>query len=204
MRHDESERLDRRAARLSALLRAADPPVPTVAYPEARIARALRRRTVVRWRVAAGIAALAACAVGVRPVRAWIVGAARALWGVAARPAARPPTPAAIAGRGRVTFTPSGSSFVVRVLHPQAAGTLTIRTASGPAASAVVDGDAAVELVVLPDGLRIVNDSGATASYVVDVPASAGRVGVAVGAGEPRPVSLVPGGRHVLDLRTAR
>jgi len=202
---DEPELTDRRAARLGALLRAADPPVPAMAFPEARIARAARRRAVARWRAAAAVALVAACALGVRPVRAWIVEAARTLWSAAAggrRAAPRPPAAAGTAGR--VTFTPTAGSFVVRVARPQDAGTLTVETTAGASASAEVSGGTA-ELVVLPDGLAIVNDSGTTGSYVVRVPAAMGRIAVAVGAARPRVLGPAgPGGTWVLDLRGAR
>jgi len=205
---DQSDLAEPRARRLSALLREADPPVPPIAFPAERIARAARRRALVRWRVAAAIAVLALAAVGVAPVRAWIVQAAHALWAAAAgtpKPAAIPPA-AANPTAGAVTFSPASGSFVLRVARTQAAGTLTVETTDRAVASAAVSGGrGSAELVVLPDGLRIVNDSGATASYVVRVPATIGRIAVGIGPAATRAlVPSEPGQRWVLDLRAAR
>lgn len=207
MSQDQTDLLNRRARRLSALLREADPPVPPMVFPAERIARAVRRRTVVRWRVAAAIALLAVASVGVRPVRAWILQAAQALWSVAggAPPAATVRPPAAVAGASTVTFHPSAGSFALRVTQPQAGGTLTVETTAGAAASAeIAGGGGGGELVVLPDGLRIVNDSASASSYVVRLPAAVARIEVEVGRASRR--VLTPGGpgaRWVIDLRAA-
>jgi hypothetical protein len=203
---DQSEVLNRRAQRLSLLLREADPGVPPIAFPADRIARAARRRTVVRWRVAAAIAFLAVAAVGVQPVRAWILQAARALWGAAAG-AQRAVAPRALvpnAGSSSVTFSPAAGAFALRVARPQAGGTLTVEITGGTAASAAVAGGRGAELVVLPDGLRIVNDSGSAASYVVRLPASLARIEIGIARAQSR--VLIPTGagqRWVLDLRSA-
>lgn len=205
MSQDQSDLGTGRARRLSALLRATDPPVPVLAFPAERIARAERRRTVRRWRAAAAIALVALAAVGVPPVRAWIVQAARALW-AATRPAAGSPAAGSpAAGAGAVTFSPGAGSFVLQVVRPQATGTLTVETTERAVASAAVGGGTGgAELVVLPHGLRIVNDSGATASYVVRVPASLGRISVAIGEAAVRTLGPArPGERWVLDLRAA-
>jgi hypothetical protein len=203
--HDQSDVLTRRAQRLSALLREADHGVPPIAFPADRIARAARRRTVVRWRVAAAIALLAVAAVGVRPVRAWILQAARALFGASVAPrVTTPPAPAPDAGSSSVIFSPAAGVFALRVARPQAGGTLTVELTDGTAASAAVAGGrSGAELVVLPDGLRIVNDSGSAASYVVRLPASLARIELGI-AGAP-PQVLVPAGavrRWVIDLRS--
>ena len=207
MNQDQSDLATVRARRLSALLRATDPPLPALAFPAERIARAARRRTVLRWRAAAAVALLAVAAVGVPPVRAWIVQAARALWAAArpTRPAAKAPATGSPAGAGAVTFSPGAGSFVVEVVRPQATGTLTVETTGRPVASAAVSGaTGSAELVVLPHGLRIANDSAATASYVVRVPASLGRIAVGIGGAAVRTlVPAGPGERWVLDLRAA-
>lgn len=207
MSQDQSDLAAVRARRLGALLRATDPPVPPLAFPVERIAQAARRRAAWRWRAAAAAALFALAAVGVPPVRAWIVQTARTLWA-----AARPPKPAALspstgsaAGAGAVTFSPAAGSFVLQVVRPQPAGTLTVETTGRATASAAVSGGrGGAELVVLPHGLRIVNDPGTTASYVVRVPASLGRISVGVGEAAVR--TLVPSGpgqQWVLDLRAA-
>jgi hypothetical protein len=206
MSQDENDLLGRRAQRLSALLREADPPVPPIAFPAERIARAARRRTVVRWRVAAAIALLAIGAVGVRPVRAWILQAARVLWSAAAGPRRTAPPPARAPGASTVTFTPLSPVFVLRVAQAQSVGTLTIETTPAAAVSASAGGgQGGAELVVLPDGLRIVNDSAAAASYLVRLPATVVRIEVGIGRASPRVLTPHgPGARWVLDLRAVR
>ncbi|HXY69643.1 MAG TPA: hypothetical protein VEH62_09345 [Gemmatimonadales bacterium] len=210
MSQDRTDLAAARSRRLSALLQATDPPMPPLAFPAERVALAVRRRAAWRWRAAAAVVLLAVAAFGVPPVRAWIVQAARALWS-----AARPPKPAAVAsstdgsgGGGAVTFSPAAGSFALQVARPQPAGTLTVETAERATASAaVIRGPGArggAELVVLPYGLRILNDSGATASYLVRVPASLGRISVAVGGGAVRVlVPSGPGQQWILDLRAA-
>lgn len=204
MSQDDTELVRCRAVRLGALLRDADPPVPTIAYPADRIARAARHRTVVRWRLAAAIAVLALAAVAVPPVRAWIVRTARVLWSVATlvphTPVAAPERSAA---SSRVTFTPSAGVFALRVARPQAQGTLTVETVAGATASAAVAGAAqGAELRVLPGGLTILNDSTSTASFVVRLPAALTRIEVTVGGGAPRILGpRGPGGRWVVDLK---
>jgi hypothetical protein len=208
MSQDDTDLVHRRAERFSALLRATDVPVPPIAYPAERIARAARRRDAVRWRAAAAIVLVAAGAIGVRPVRAWIVQAAWTLWttavggaGTAAGAAASPAGSA-----GTVSFTPAGGPFVVRVVRPQAGGTLTIETTPGAVASAAVTGGGGVELVVLPDGVRIVNDDTSSASFLVRVPARLASVEVSIGGGATRMFAIPAGGagRWVVDLGVPR
>ena len=203
-----SDLMERRARRLVALLRATDVPAPALRYPEERIARAVRRRAVLRWRVAAAVALLVAGAAGVPPVRAWIVQAARAVWAAASGAKAAPKPPAAPSSpAGAVSFRPSGTAFVVRVARVQAGGTLTIETTPGPLASAAVrGGTVAGELLVLPAGLEIANDPASTAGYAIRLPATLGRIYVWLGpAAAPR--VLVPhrvGETWVLDLGAPR
>jgi len=208
MSHEETDLVYARTRRLSRLLRDTDPPVPAIVFPAERIARATRHRSVVRWRAAAAIVLVAAGAFGVRPVRAWIVQAARSVWTAAVGgrgsrgPEVMPP-----ATEGTVTFKPAAGSFVVRVVRPQAGGTLTIETTTGKAASAALTGGRGeAELVVLPDGLRIVNDSLSSASYLVKVPAGLARIEVGI-AGRVTRVLVPPASgalaRWVVDLRAA-
>lgn len=209
MNQDDTELVRGRAERLGALLRETDPPVPAIAFPAERIARAARRHTLARWRLAAAIAALAVAAIGVRPVRAWIVQAARVLWS-AATGAARPGTTATNAGvaTNTVTFRPSPGVFALGVARSQAQGTLTVETVAGASASAAVAGGRpGAELLVLPDGLRIVNDSASSASFLVRLPAALARIEITVGGGAPRvlvPPPRGPGVRWVMDLRPGR
>lgn len=184
----DEDALDRRAAKLSALLRATDPPVPVIDYPAGRIAAARERRSLRRWRMAAAIAVLIAGASLVRPVRAWIVEAARSLFvagtGRAAPPATPAPQPAAAVSvpTNAVTFTPRPGVFVLEVATRQAAGVLRIERADGPDASAALVGDPGdAELLVRPDGLRIGNRGTAGADYIVRVPAAVTRVLLRIG-----------------------
>ena len=199
----DDELVARRGEKLGALLRATDPPVPPMAYPAERIARAVRCRAWVRWRAAAAIAVLAVAAVGVPPVRAWIVRTARALWSGAVRsPRAALTGPTASEGANSVTFTPAAGAFSVHVARPQTQGSLTVETVADSAAVAAVTGGSGAELLVLPDGLRIVNAAGASASVVVRVPATVTRIVVTVGAAAPRILTPSgPGQRWVVDLR---
>jgi hypothetical protein len=107
-----------------------------------------------------------------------------------------------VAGPSTVTFTPLSAAFVVRVAQAQAGGTLTIEATGAASASASAGGgQGGAELVVLPDGLRIVNDSASGASYVVRLPATVARIEVGIGRAPPRVlVPNGPGSRWVLDL----
>jgi len=204
---DDNDLLSRRTQRLSAMLREADHPVPPIAFPAERIARAARHRTIVRWRAAAAIALFAVAVVGVRPVRAWILQAARVLWSAASGAPRTAALPAArAAGASTVTFNPPSGAFVLRVAQAQSGGTLTIETTSAASASASAGaGQRGGELVVLPDGLRIVNDSASAEGYVVRLPATVARIEVGIGRGAPRVLtSNGPGARWVLDLRSGR
>lgn len=186
----DEDALDRRAAKLSALLRATDLPVPALDYPAGRVAAARQRRSLQRWRMAAAIAVLIAGATLVRPVRAWIVEAARTLFVAGTRKAAAPVTPAAPPAAATtvpvptnaVTFTPRPGVFVLEIASRQAAGLLRVERADGPDASAALVGDPGdAELLVRPDGLRIGNGRAAAADYVVRVPAGVTRVVLRIG-----------------------
>ena len=203
MSSEDVKSVDRRAERLGALLREVDAPVPPIAYPGERIARAARRRATVRWSAAAAVVVLASAALGVAPVRAWIVRAARVVWAAATgRGRVGAAAPVAARAASTVSFTPSGSTFTVRIAGRQSGGTLTLETAPGREASAVITDGEGASLVVVPDGLRIENGPGATASLVVRVPAATSRIAVSVGAAAPRLFAPSgPGQRWVVDLR---
>lgn len=202
----DDERVARRGERLGALLRATDPAVPAMAYPADRIAHAVRRRTVVRWRAAAAIAVVATAALGVPPVRAWIVRTAQVLWSAATgRRHTAPAAPAQPEATNSVTFTPAAGAFVIHVARPQREGSLTVETVADTSASAAVPGGRGAALVVLPDGLNIVNETGATSSFVVRVPATVRRIAVTIGSAAPTILTPARAGqRWVLDLGAAR
>jgi hypothetical protein len=169
------ERLGRTRAR-SAVLRAHAP-----------------RATGGRWRrvgiAAAGLITLAA----VRPVRAWVVAQAGAIWAAVVGATGHPsPGTAPAAGReGSVSFVPAGDSLLVRVHTRQRTGRLTIAFHAGAVATARLAGDAAdAELLVLPAGIQIVNAPGSRASYVLQLPATLTTVILRV-ADEP-PLHLKP------------
>ena len=154
------------------------------------------------WRAAAAIALLAGLAFAIAPIRAWM---AERL-GLATDPAAE--SPAVVEWTGvepadeglRIAFVPEGDRFVVRVAVAQAAGTLTLAATPGDSASAEVlagAGSAAPDLLVLPDGLGIRNDSTATADYRVAVPSGLTRVEVRIAdrvawSGSPRLLADAP------------
>lgn len=206
-----AEALERRAARLARLLGYADQPAPRAEFPAARLARARSRRAALRWRAAAVAALALSGALAVRPVRAWIVEAARAILALplgSPRDSGRPaPIPAVASSdtAGAVVFEPAAGVFMVRVASRQAAGALVLELGDGPTARAVVVGDRAqAELLVLPDGLRIDNRPDAEASYLVRVP-SAARVVVRVGSETQQTIRLGAGGsRQVVDLGPPR
>jgi hypothetical protein len=195
MREDEA--VDRRAAKLSALLRATDVPAPPMAFPAERIAHA-RRRTRLQWQLAAAAALLVLVAGTVRPVRAWIAETARHFFlgspGTAApasAPADSASAPVMPVPSNVVTFTPRAGSFIVEIAVRQQGGTLVLAPVGGIEASAAIMGDAAdAELLVRPDGVRIGNRASAQADYVVRVPPSVARVTVRIGREPARSVDV--------------
>jgi hypothetical protein len=204
MRDDEA--VDRRAEKLSALLRATDLPAPAIAFPAERIARARRQRVVVRWRMAAAIGVLVGGPLLVSPVRAWIVETARSILVGTPRsvpaPAATPDTattPAILVPTNVVTFVPRAGLFVLELASRQAAGTLRLARAPGAEASAALIGNPGdAELLVRPDGLRIGNRAGASADYVVRLPAGLTRVMLRIGREPAR--QLAPPTETDLDV----
>lgn len=168
--------LARAADTLSAALRAADVPVP-------------RRRPPPPWglRAAAALLVLAGVGGAVRPVRAWILDRAGAVWvAVTGREPTAPPDGAAPERSASVSFVPAGDVLTLEVTEHQQGGVLHIETVGGDTAVAIVRGGAGAEsLVVLPSTLRIVNRPASSASYVIRVPARLTRVRVRVSDAEP-------------------
>ena len=192
---------DPRGARFSALLRASDPPARALAFPGERIARARRRRTLVRGLAVAVLVLLAGAAL-VPPVRAWIVGTARRLWSRAPEHATPAPShPAFAAPANRVAFAVAGDVFTVNVATRQAAGVLRVERSNDAAGHAALTGDPAeAALVVLPGGLRIVNGMRVKQDYLVRVPASVTRLEVRIGDEPPVTLALDAGGRASIPL----
>ena len=102
---------------------------------------------------------------------------------------------------GTVWFTPTSDVLVVRVVTRQADGSLVLEATDAATASAAVrDAGDSVELIVLPDELRIANTAGSHAAYRITVPARLKRVVVLVGAEPPVSAAPVLGERRTLDL----
>ena len=192
---------DPRSAKLSALLKASDPPSRALAFPGERIARSRRRRALVRGLAIAAAVLLAGAAL-VPPVRAWIVGAARQLWaGAPPRQASLPGGAQAAAPANRVAFAAGGDVFTVSVATRQAAGALRVERSTDAAVHAALTGDPAeAALVVLPGGLRIVNGMRVRQDYLVRVPASVARLEVRIGDEPPRTIALDAAGQASIPL----
>ena len=205
---DDAETVGRRAARLGELLERTDEPARALRFPADRISTRIAQRSAVRWRAAAVIALLLAGAAGVPPVRAWIVGTVQHAWASvtgheapAAQPSAAPvATPAG--NMGGVVF-PATDPLIIRLATLQAAGgSVTVEGTDAKAVSVSITGEPnAAELLVTPDGVRIVNRRASAAGYVVRVPASVGRVLVKVADQPARSFDAPePGHRFTVDV----
>jgi predicted anti-sigma-YlaC factor YlaD len=187
--------LERRSDAVSAALRSAD-----VTPPPVRLVNVRRSRSAW-WRgpqlkAAAVLVALLGGALTVSPVRAWLVDRwhdVRSAFSDADAPGPDSDPSDQLQGAGSVAFVPAAGSFTVRLSARQPTGTLRAVTSADSVASARVLGVASgIDLVVLPDGLVIRNDSTAAASYELRLPRGvtelvvemAGRAAVRVGAGE--------------------
>jgi anti-sigma factor RsiW len=185
--------LERRSRALRVALRAADrPPRAVPAAPH--------------WgrRAAAAVILLLAIGGAVRPVRAWVLGRAGALWS-AITGGSESPAPIAPAApvESAVSFVPADGPFTIELAGRQAAGSLSLEAVPGDTArAAVIGGGGAESLMVLPAGLRIVNPPASAARYRVALPARLGPVRVIVGGAAPRlfdpagpPLEIDLGGR---------
>ncbi len=127
-----------------------------------------RRRRLI----AAGIGVLLLAGLTVEPLRAWLLDGLRELAGTPDRTSEvahlEPPAP----GRSAVSvrFTAAGPLFRIDVAQPQDEGSLTLRRIAAGEASAEVVGGAGETLLIMPSGLRVGNEVGSTASYVVELP----------------------------------
>lgn len=155
----------------------------------------IRRRT---WRLGAvrAAAVLLAVSVGVAaasvpPVRAWLSARWTGLRELVT-PRAAPGTESPRSTT--VRFVPTTTSFTIELVARQDAGVLTIDLSADTIASATVtSGGRGEELVVLPDGLRIVNRPDDKSSYEVRLPGRVTQVMVRIaGAPEPRLVTTRP------------
>lgn len=90
-----------------------------------------------------------------------------------------------------IGFVPQGEIFELEVLSTQQQGSLILGVAEGASVTARIMGDDTVDMVVLPDGLRIENDSDATADYTVSLPLHLEEIRVRVaGSAEPTVYSM--------------
>jgi hypothetical protein len=168
--------LEHRARALRVALRAADRPSRPA-------------RPAPRWGLRAAAAVLVLLAIGgaVRPVRAWIVERAGALWTALTGGEERPPVPPVPPALTAVSFVPADGPFTIELAGRQSAGALSLEAVPGDTARAtVLGGSGAESLVVLPAGLRIVNPPASAARYRIALPARLGPVRVIVGGAAPR------------------
>jgi hypothetical protein len=195
----EVDRFRVRRDRLGALLARADFPVPASAAPRPGVVRLpLARPAPVRpadrrWlRAAAAVLFLVAAAAMATPARAWIAEWLGERWAALTQgtpepdrptpaPAPAPTVPVQTPSSARVRFVPAGSELLVDVAHRQAAGAITLVAVDGEAAGAEVLGTDAVDLLVVPAGVRIRNESATSAGYRVTVPPGVRRVRLRVG-----------------------
>jgi hypothetical protein len=190
--------ISRRTHALSALLQVADPGMPLMQPPSPSSAalpqtlRASRRRYAVPvWLKAAAVVLLiAGAAVMASPVRARVLDWIRDAFRPPASAPAVMPTDRASAGHASVEFLPVGNELNLEVVDAEAGGELRIGMNDGRAVVARArNATSAVELVVLPAGLRIVNTA-ARATYDISVPAQITRIRVQIG--QDAPLELEP------------
>jgi hypothetical protein len=167
------ETFERRARAVSAALAAADVAPPPVRLVEMRRSP-LRRLTAAQIKAAAVLVALLGGALTVSPVRAWLVDRwhdVRSAFTGGDDSAPHPLPDEEAQGSGSVAFVPAAGTFTVRLTTRQITGTLrAVMGADSVASARVVGAAGGVDLVVLPDGLAIRNDSNAQASYVLRLP----------------------------------
>jgi hypothetical protein len=185
--------VERRTNSLRALLQGADPGMPAMRPPSPASVQlphtppsSRRRYAAPAWlKAAAVVLVIAGAAVMASPLRARVLGWISDAFG--------PPTPAptvvpgepASAGRASVEFVPVGHELTMEIVDAEAGGELRIGVNEGRAVVArALNATSAVELLVLPAGLRIVNTAG-RATYDVSVPAQITRIRVQIGQEAP-------------------
>lgn len=148
-------------------------------------------------RAAAIVVVVLAGALAIEPVRAWVVERIQRITGsepVEATTAAEPAPPAAPADSLTIGFEVTVASFTIELDSHQSAGQLHVRTAAaGTRAEAEIQGRRNEGLLQLPDQLRIQNDAGSVADYVVTVPPSVRRVQVRVAGRAVATYDVAPG-----------
>jgi hypothetical protein len=125
------------------------------------------------------------------PVRARVLDWIRETFRPSASAPAEVPADRASAGHASVEFLPVGHELNLEVVDAEAGGELRIGVNNGRAVVArALNATSAVELLVLPAGLRILNTA-AHATYDVSVPAQITRIRVQIG--QEAPLELEPG-----------
>jgi hypothetical protein len=161
------------------------------------------------WRIAAAVLLAVGLALSAQPVRAWAARQwARLTSGAPPAAAPTPPEPAAPTAATTVSFVPvvpATGAFTLRLDARPVGGTVTVTTGADARARVVVEGapgSDAVELLVLPDGVRARNAPGSTARYRVVLPAPTRRLRLEVGPGAAgaRTVDVVPGAAREVPL----
>ncbi|MBR9988582.1 MAG: hypothetical protein KFH98_02445 [Gemmatimonadetes bacterium] len=186
--------IERRTHALRALLHEADPAMPPMQPPVpgtgGRLhmvsAPPMRHRPRVWLKAAAVLLLIAGAAVMATPARArvldWIRDTFRSPAPVGA------PAESESASPSSVEFVPEGDELVIHIMDAGGGGELRIRPHDRASVTArALNATGRVELLVLPDGLRIVN-TGARATYEVAVPARLIRISVQIG--EDRRIEL--------------
>ena len=154
-----------------------------------RLPRIERRRA---WLIsfpaaaAATIVILASVAAAMPGIRGWVIArVAPSAAAVQKPPTASSGTPAQTAAGIVVSFAPTDTVLMIRVVRAQEKGEVHLLGVGGSKASAQTVGDAAaVELVVLPSTIHVMNGAGSTAEYRITVPAIVRTVRVLIGEKE--------------------
>jgi hypothetical protein len=168
----------RRASSLAAIQRAAAARTTTPAV------RDRRRSRYAMLRAAAVASVLVVSAAAVSPVRAVVMDIWSSITDRVERVARTAPetTPAEtmVLSNATIGFVPTGDVFLLEVATLQAEGALVLGVGQGSSVTANAVGDA-VDIVVLPSGLRIQNRPDAGANYAVNLPPHLREVRVRVG-----------------------
>ena len=197
------EVLGRRSSNFSNLLRstATIDWLPTVPPASAR-----KQPRGVSWRRIGYIAAasLLVISAAASPVRAWIATEFGRLTGrlpaTSAVPVPRPPENDGVVS---VTFPQRTGVLLFWLDALPAGGSLEIRTtaASNPTAE-LLDRDGREELVVMPSGIRVHNDSASVARYRLTIPASTLHLRVRIGRNGLDTTLTVPAAGSRLDFNS--
>ena len=173
-----------RAASLAAIERA-------LAGEPARTRPATGRRAALRAAAAGGVLVVSAAAAATSPtVRHAVVDTWRSVVerdGSSAIDGNRETARRIPLAGATIGFIPTSESFVLEMANPQQTGMLILGISISESVTATaVDGREPVDLVVLPDGMRIENDLSATGDYAVSIPRHLREIRIRVGDGTDR------------------